>query len=159
MSQKQLEKQNEKLEKQNKKLKKKTKKGGVIILILLLIILILFAIIFLFDPLGFGNGMGILKGGNASGTTGGTAAPAQTTTAAQVTDAAPAPTYINVKVSGATYLLDGAESTVEDITAAAKAASGDVLVQITDDSATANAMDALIAALDKESLKYTIENN
>lgn len=153
-----LEKQNQKLEKQNKKLKKKNKKGGVIILILLLIILILFAIIFLFDPLGFGNGMGILKGGNASGTTGGTEAPAATATAAaEITEAAaPAPTYINVRVSGATYLLDGAESTVEDITAAAKAASGEVLVQITDDSATANAMDALIAALDKEAIKYTV---
>ncbi len=154
-----LEKQNEKLEKQNQKLKKKNKRGGTVILILILIIVILAAVIFLFDPLGFGNGMGILKGGSASGEAGGnssvtTTAPEQTSAVNEQT--APAPVTVEIRVSGATYLMDGAETTVDDIVAAAKNVSGEVIVKITDDSATANAMDALTAALEKDSIQYTI---
>lgn len=154
-----LEKKNEKLEKQNKKLRKKNKKGGALILVLILIIVLLLAIIFLFDPLGFGNGMGILKGGSASGESGGNSSVTTTTPeqTAEVTEAAaPAPTTLDVKVSGATYLLDGAESTAADIVAAAQAVSGEVIVQITDDSATANAMDALTKELESNSIQYTI---
>ena len=147
------EKKNAKLEKQNTKLKKKNKRGALVIFILLLIILILFAIVFLFDPLGFGNGMGILKNGNTQAAA---ASPAATTAA--VTEAAiPAPTYIDVKVSGATLVCNGEESTPDSIVTAAKAVSGDVEVRITDDSATANAMDALTSALDTAGVKYTIE--
>lgn len=150
---KNLEKQNEKLEKQNKKLKKKNRKGALVIFILLLIILLLFAIIFLFDPFGFGNGMGILKGG----TTQAAAASNPASTTAAVTEAAaPAPTYIDVKVSGGTLVCNGEESTPDSIVTAARAVTGDVEVRITDDSATANAMDALTAALDAASIKYTI---
>ena len=148
------EKKNAKLEKQNTKLKKKNKRGALVIFILLLIILILFAIVFLFDPLGFGNGMGILKNGNTQAAA---ASPASTTTAAVTEAAAPAPTYIDVKVSGATLVCNGEESTPDSIVTAAKAISGDVEVRITDDSATANAMDALTAALDAAGIKYTIE--
>lgn len=159
---KDYEKQNQKLEKQNKKLKKKNKRGGLVILILLLIIVILLAVIFLFDPFGFGNGMGILKGGSSSAASGGSGAAAATTTAAAVqtetTPAAPAPAYVDVKVSGGTLLYNGAEATAEDIAAAALASSsGDVLVRITDDSATQNAMETLTAVLDASGIKYTIE--
>ena len=154
---------NEKLEQQNRQLKKKNKRGGKVILILLLIILVLAAAIFLFDPLGFGNGMGILINGGASGSGSGSAAPAQTTqqtyeaevTAAPVTE--PTVTNINVTISGATYMYNGAEATVDDIIAAATDAEGEVIVKIRNDSATANAMDELIAELDKNTLPYTIE--
>ena len=154
---KDLEKQNQKLEKQNAKLKKKNKRGGIIILILLLIILILFAIVFLFDPLGFGHGMGILKGNSTSAAADGTSPAASVTAQTDTTAAEPAPTYIDVKVSGGTLLYNGAESTADEIAAAAKAVSGDVLVRITDDSATMNSMAGLTAALDAAGIKYTIE--
>ncbi len=153
---KDYEKQNQKLEKQNKKLKKKTRRGALVILILLLIIGILLAVMFLFDPLGFGNGMGILRNGTSASASGGSTA--AVTAAPDVTAATePAPTYIDVKVSGGTLICNGAESTAEEIASAAKAVTGDVLVRITDDSATQNAMEGLISALDTAGIKYTIE--
>lgn len=155
------DKHNEKLEHQNKKLKKKNRRSGKIILILLLIILILAAVIFLFDPLGFGNGMGILNNGGSGS---GSAAPAQTEQQTSEEAAVTAPpaeeptvTNIGVTISGATYIYNGSESSVADIIAAATAAEGEVIVKITDDSATANAMDALTAELDKNTIPYIIE--
>lgn len=144
---------------ENNRSGKKSRKGGIIILILILIIVLLLAAIFLFDPFNFGNGMGILKGSTASGESGGnssvtTTAPEQTPAVTE--DAAPAVTTIEVRVSGATYLYNGAESAVDDIVSAAKASGGEVIVQITDDSATANAMDALTKELEANSIQYTI---
>lgn len=150
---KDLEKANKTLEKQNKKLKKKNKRGGVVILVLLLIIVLLFLAVFLFDPLGFGNGMGILLNDKT-----GDAPQLELETASQTEEVqeAPAVANVNVTVSGKTYLLEGTEAAVDDIISSAKAAEGDVLVRITNDSATANAMQALLDALDENKISYTM---
>lgn len=147
-----LETQNSKLEKQNKKLKKKNKAGGKIILFLLLIIVILAAVMFFLDPFGWGIGPNA-KGNGGSGAA---EAPAQTTEAAETTAQQPTQVYIDVTVSGATIMFGSAESTADDVIKAAKDIGGDVIVNIHDDNATKNAMDALTAALDAEKIAFFI---
>lgn len=151
------EKENKKLEKQNEKLKKKNKAGGKFILFLLLIIAILAAVIFFFDPFGFGIGPNARQngGGNA-------AVPAVTTadTAQAETEAVPAdPTLAEFKVtvSGATYLLeDNTETTVEKIVSLFSESDSKTLVRIIDGNATQNAMEDLKKALDAEKIPYAI---
>ncbi len=152
-----LEKQNDKLEKQNKKLKKKNKAGGNVIIFLLIVIALLAAVMFLFDPFGFGLGAPFAIGG-----TGGSAAPAAApaqTTASAVTEAAvteaPEPDYIEVTVSGATYLYEGSEKTAAEI-ADICAGKGKGKVRVNDDSATQNAIDELTAALKEKSIELLI---
>jgi hypothetical protein len=153
------EKENKKLEKQNAKLKKKSRRGGKIILFLLFIIAILAALIFFFDPFGFGIGP------NASHNGGGTAAtPSATTAATEGSEAAPEATTepehavmsLDVTVKGATYLIDGKEVTADKIVDDFSA-SDKTLVSITDDSATQNAMDDLKKALDAAKIPYSIQ--
>lgn len=152
-----LERQNNKLEKQNKKLKKKNRTGGKVILFLLIIIALLAAVMFLFDPFGFGLGAPFALGTNS----GGSASPATTTaqTTAAVTEEAvteaPEPDYIEVTVSGSTYLFDGSEKTAAEI-ADICADKGKSKVRVTDDSATQNAIDELTAALKEKSIELII---
>lgn len=152
-----LDKQNQKLEKQNKKLKKKNKTGGKVIIFLLIVIALLLAVMFLFDPFGFGLGAPFAIGG-----TGGSAAPAAApaqTTASAVTEAEetepPEPDFIEVTVSGATYLYEGSEKTADEI-AGICAEKGRSKVVVNDDSATQNAIDELSAALKAKNIELLI---
>lgn len=67
-----------------------------------------------------------------------------------------APVYADVKVSGSTYMYDGSESDTDALIEAVKKLDGDVIVRITDDSATQNAMEELKQALDKNDIAYII---
>ena len=157
----QLERSNEKLEKQNRKLKKKNKTGGKIILFLLLIILIFAAVVFFLDPFGWGFNYNSLTGGN-SNSSGSAQTQAVTEPTSAATEDAPAETephvtVISVTVSGSTYLLDSAEASVDKIVKYASELNSDVIVEVKDDSATKNAMDALTAALEAAKISYTVK--
>ena len=67
-----------------------------------------------------------------------------------------APVYADIKVSGSTYMYDGSESDTDALIEAVKKLDGDVIVRITDDSATQNAMEELKQALDKNDISYII---
>ena len=140
----------EKLEKQNKKLKKKNKAGGKVIIFLLIIIALLAAVMFLFDPFGLGFGAPFAVGGPKGGAGGQTPAATSADTSPAVTEApateAPEPDYIEITVSGSTYLYNSSEKTADEI---AKICSdkGISTVIITDDSATQNAIDELLSVL------------
>ena len=152
-----LDKQNQKLEKQNKKLKKKNKTGGKVIIFLLIVIALLLAVMFLFDPFGFGLGAPFAVGGSGSSGGSGGAAPAAASadTSAAETEAAeteaPEPDFIEVTVSGSTYLYEGEEKTADEIAKICSDA-GKSTVIIIDDSATQNAIDELHAATDAAGL-------
>lgn len=146
-----LEKQNQKLEKKNKKLGKKNKRGGIIIMILILIIVLLCLAVFLFDPLGFGNGMGILLNDKTGDHP---QLQLETTASVQNEAADPEINYIDVTVSGGTYLVGGAEKSVDDIVNTAQNTENAV-VRITDNDATVNAMQALTDALRSSGTAYS----
>lgn len=148
---KDLEKANKVLEKQNKKLKKKNKKAGVIILVLLLILALLFLVVFLFDPLGFGNGMGILLNDKTGDQR---QLPLETAASTEEQPTEPEINYIDVTVSGSTYLIGKDEKTVDDIVKTAQDTENSV-VRIKDDDATVNAMQALTDALEAQSIAYS----
>ena len=145
----------DKLEKQNKKLKKKNKAGGKVIIILLIIIALLAAVMFLFDPFGLGFGAPFAVGGNNGGAGGQASAVTSADTSPAVTEApateAPEPDFIEVTVSGSTYLYEGEEKTADEIAKICSDA-GKSTVIIIDDSATQNAIDELHAATDAAGL-------
>ncbi|MBP5605365.1 MAG: hypothetical protein J6X60_07455 [Ruminiclostridium sp.] len=162
MSENDNERKTGRLEKENKKLKKRGKAKGKVILFLLLIIVILAALLFFFDPFGFGIGPNA-KGSGGAGSQGAVQGAAETipgATAAATTSAVtePAALLYNVTVSGGTYTVDsdGSETTVEAIVDFVYSADAEYIVNIHDNNATKNAMDALTAALDEKGLKYTI---
>ena len=53
-------------------------------------------------------------------------------------------------------MYDGSESDTDALIEAVKKLDGDVIVRITDDSATQNAMEELKQALDKNDIDYII---
>lgn len=67
-----------------------------------------------------------------------------------------APVYADVKVSGSTYTYDGQEADAEALVESIKKLDGEVIVRITDDSATQNAMEALKGVFDKNNIAYII---
>lgn len=146
-----LEKQNQKLEKKNKKLGKKNKRGGIIIMILILIIVLLCLAVFLFDPLGFGNGMGILLNDKT-----GDRPQLKLETTASVQDEAAEPeiNYIDVKVSDKKYFIGNEEKTVGDIVGIAQNTENAV-VRIKDDNAVENTMQTLITTLQSSGIAYS----
>ncbi len=162
MSDKDNERKTAKLEKENRKLKKRGKAKGKVILFLLLIIVILAALLFFFDPFGFGIGPNA-KGKGGAGGSGAIQGAAETvpgstaaTTLSTVTE--PAALLYNITVSGGTYMVDsdGSETTVEAIVDFVYSADAEYIVNIHDNSAVKDAMDALTSALDEKGLKYTI---
>lgn len=164
---KDLEKVNEKLEKQNRKLKRRNSAGGKIILFLLLIILIFAAIAFFIDPFGWGFNLNSLTGSTTADTqqsqqqeqtdVSATDAPKDSEAADGPAETEPQIRVISVRVSDKTYYLDNAETTADKIVETLTELDSEAAVEITDDSATKNALDALIAALEAAHIPYTIK--
>lgn len=149
---------------ENQEKKKKTDFVSVLAVIMLII-----AIIMIIAALGFGGGSGNGDGSGNSGTnisestdnqedSGET--PEKEISATEESSAEESETevspekliYIQVTVSGNTYVMDDAETTLD---AVIESASGDnIVVRITDDNAVADAMDSLISALDEKGIQY-----
>lgn len=141
-------------EKQRKNQKKKKKKNFIT---LLLIVVFIIAVILLMNYLGLGFGGGKGEGGESSADsqTSSSAEDKETTTTT-TTEAVPKE-YIGIKVSGSTYIYQGSEVTVENIAETVRLMTDNVVVVITDDNATQNAMDALTAAFEADHREYLIE--
>lgn len=145
------------------------KKGNFIPVLVVLLLII--AILMIVTSLGFGGGLGSGNGDGASVNSGvsenslsdnsGTENTHISETESE-TETVPEETtesikYIDVTVSGDTYLMNNTEKTLEAFISLAK--DGDnTVVRITDDNAVADAMDSLISALDENSISY-IEPN
>ncbi len=130
----------------------KEKKGsGGVILVLLLIIIIIALILFLGGGFGFGSGGGdgfgndaVQVEGSISDTESGTMASTS------------AINYVDVTVSGSSYLYQNSSYDLAGLIDAVKAIEGDIEIHITlDDSATANAYDDLTAALEENGIPYS----
>ena len=150
-----------------------TKKGNAfaIIAVILLVIAIALILLGLFGGLGFGNGSG---DGTGTGTDSGNTSVensvsedaenpenipessevAETETTTKETE--PEVNYMDVTVSGSSYLIDGAEVTIDEIKYSAE--NGNVIIRITDDNAIADSMDALVSALDGAEISYISQN-
>ena len=127
------------------------RRGGKIILLLLIIIILLLVIILLMSLAGFGPGAGLFGKGSGDGS----AQTSQSQSAEQNSEQGPV--YAEIKVSGGTILMDGSEISASDAADKAKSLGSDVIVRITDDNATQNAVEELKSALDSAGLAYTIE--
>lgn len=141
------------MEKQKKNQKKKKKKKlftGIIIIVIIVAVLLLMKYL----GIGFGGGKG--DGGEESSANASVSSAADETTTTTTTTAAPKE-YISIKVSGSTYIYNGVETSVEDFIGNVKLMNDNVVVSITDDNATQNAMDALTKALETEEREYLIE--
>ena len=135
------------------------------ILPIIVVILLIIAILMIVLSLGFGGGLGSGNGngdGNTSivsensssdNTEENTQVSETTETSETVTEeTTEAVTYLDITVSGNTYLLDGNETTIDDITETA--GDDNIVVRITDDNAVADAMESLISALDEKNISY-----
>lgn len=80
--------------------------------------------------------------------------PTEAETEPETTEAAPV--YADIKVSGSTYTYDGQETDTEALVESIMKLDGDVIVRITDDSATQNAMETLKSEFDKKNIAYII---
>lgn len=141
------------IEKRKKNQKKKKKKKFIT---LLLIIAFAAAVILLLKYLGPGFGGGKGKGGDSSAnSTSGVSSEAETTTTTE-TSAEPKE-FIGIKVSGSTYIYQGSEITIENFRETIRLMNDNVVVMITDDNATQNAMDALTAVFEADGREYAIE--
>lgn len=133
------------LERQNKKLKKKKKKR---LLLLLLILLLLCSIGLMMGMLGLFPGMGDdgseseSDGTSSSMSAVDTSSSQPETVTTPTTEAEPA-LYDDVKVSGSTYIYQGQVKTLEEIKTIVSNMKENVVIRITDDNATKNAMDNL----------------
>ena len=155
------EKANQKLEKQNKKLKKKNAAGGRVIIFLLLVIAVLAAVMFFLDPFGWGIGpnSGQANSGSDTSASDTAAQDAADTTAENETPAETesSQAYTDVTVSGATYIFGTQEATIDDIIKVINDSGEDILVNIYDNDATQNAMEALTSALEANGTAYSIQ--
>ncbi len=145
------------IEKQKKNQKKKKKKRLVT---LLFVIIFIAAVILLMRYLGIGFGGGKGEGGESSGSDKSVSSSVsdESQTSSQTTTPAVPKEYIGIKVSGSTYLYQGSEITLDNLTETIRLMSDNVVVLITDDNATKNAMDALTSAFDKTKREYLIES-
>lgn len=140
------------IEKRKKNQKKKKNKKFVT---LLLIVAFVAAVILLLNYLGLGFGGGKGDGGNSSSTNSGTeSSKAETTT----TTTEPQPKeFVNIKVAGSTYIYQENVITLENFRETVRLMSDNVVVMITDDNATQNAMDDLTAVFEADGREYAIE--
>ncbi|MDE6834572.1 MAG: hypothetical protein K2J39_10075 [Ruminococcus sp.] len=151
-----------------KKNKKNTKKGNALVVIVVIILIIAIALILLGL---FGKGFGFGKGnGDGSGTgisdsvessadeNSGSQADIQESSEAETTTVITEPEiyYIEVIVSGSSYLMNGTESTIDEITQSAD--NENTVIRISDDNAIADSMDALVSALDNAGISYVSQN-
>ena len=142
------------LEKQNKKLKGKAKANGRVAIILLLILLILAAIYILFKPFGFG--LGLLNngtGGSSASTAAAATSPAPETTTTTAS-AAEQVSYIDVTIKDAAYILDGNETSADDIVKAVTERDMNTIVRLHNDNGIIDAYDKLVKALEQNSITF-----
>ena len=130
------------LEKQRQKQKKKKKKK---LLGIMLIVIIIAALILIMQYLGLGLG-----GGNGKDVSASSNESSVTTT----TTAVPKEFY-DIKVSGSTYIIDERVVDLKSLVSTVKLMSDNVIVRITDDNATKNAMDDLKKALTDDGREFT----
>lgn len=141
------------IEKRKKNQKKKKKKNFIT---LLLVIAFVAAVILLMKYLGLGFGGGNGEGGDSSAnSTSGISSEAETTT--MTTTPVEPKEFVGIKVSGSTYIYQGSEITIENFRETVRLMSDNVVVMITDDNATQNAMDALTAVFEADGREYAIE--
>ena len=120
------------LEKQRQKQKKKKKKK---LLGIMLIVIIIAALILIMQYLGLGLG-----GGKGEGSGDGKDVSASSN---------------DIKVSGSTYIIDERVVDLKSLVSTVKLMSDNVIVRITDDNATKNAMDDLKKALTDDGREFT----
>ena len=147
----------------SKKEENKKKKNIDFVSVLALFMLII-AVLMIIAGLGFGKGFGFGNGdGSGSGNSDNTSISENQETSGETAENEPAEEttaeippesviYIQVTVSGSTYVTDGNETTLESITEIAK--GDNIIVRITDDNAVADAMDNLISALEENNISY-----
>ena len=138
------------LESKEKKEKKKKKKR---LLFLIIILLLLAALLAILNWLGLGLGGGKGAGGDGSGND--EATPSSSVAAVESEED---PEYFDVKVSGSSYIMN--ENSVVDLDTIVDSVKGlkdNYIVRITNDNATANAIDDLKSKLEDEGRKYITE--
>lgn len=133
--------------------KEKKGSGGLIFILLLIIIIIIALILFLGGGFGFGSGGNGF--GNDAVQVEGSISDTETGTTASVSEI----NYVDVTVSGSSYLYQNNSYDLAGLIDAVKAIEGDIEIHITlDDTATANAYDDLTAALDENGIPYSSDN-
>ena len=132
------------LEKQRQKQKKKKKKK---LLGIMLIVIIIAALILIMQYLGLGLGGGKGDGKDVS-------ASSNESSVTTTTTAVPKEFY-DIKVSGSTYIIDERVVDLKSLVSTVKLMSDNVIVRITDDNATKNAMDDLKKALTDDGREFT----
>ena len=135
------------LEKQRQKQKKKKKKR---LFGLLFVVILLAALFLLMQYLGLGLGGGKGEGSGEGKDTSTSSAETTVTT----TTAVPKEFY-DIKVSGSTYIIDERVVDLNSLISTVKLMSDNVIVRITDDNATKNAMDDLKKALTDDGREFT----
>lgn len=136
------------LEKQRQKQKKKKKKK---LLGIMLIVIIIAALILIMQYLGLGLG-----GGKGEGSGDGKDASASSNEASVTTTTTAVPKeFYDIKVSGSTYIIDERVVDLKSLVSTVKLMSDNVIVRITDDNATKNAMDELKKALTDDGREFT----
>lgn len=138
------------LEKQRQKQKKKKKKK---LLGIMLIVIIIAALILIMQYLGLGLGLGGGKG-EGSGDGKDVSASSNESSVTTTTTAVPKEFY-DIKVSGSTYIIDERVVDLKSLVSTVKLMSDNVIVRITDDNATKNAMDDLKKALTDDGREFT----
>ena len=134
------------LEKQRQKQKKKKKKK---LLGIMLIVIIIAALILIMQYLGLGGGKGEGSGDGKDVSASSNEASVTTTTTAVPKE------FYDIKVSGSTYIIDERVVDLKSLVSTVKLMSDNVIVRITDDNATKNAMDDLKKALTDDGREFT----
>lgn len=137
----------------NKKNKAKKKNKRFAVLIIILIILIGLILLMNYLGLGFGFGKGTGKKSDSDA--------ASVSQSESVSDSSNTE-YVDIKVSGSTYLYDGNEIELEKFIETLQPMKDNVVVKIIDDNATKQAMDDLKKAVENSGRSYvkqTIEDS
>lgn len=129
--------------KKNKK-KKKRKRIGALIAVLVIAVIVLLLLNYLGLGLGMGKGSG--KKDNSE----------NTSSVSQVSEDSSkiAEEYIDIKVSGSTYIYQGQEITLDKFIETVKLMADNVVVNIVDDNGTKNAVSDLETALKNDGRAY-----
>lgn len=144
------------LERQNRKLKKKKKKR---LLLLLVILLLLGSLGLMLSLTGLLPGMGDDDGDDGSAAASKTDSSAVSSSSqTETTPTAIEIVYDDVKVSGSTYIYQGQVKTLEEIKTIISNMKENVVIRITDDNATKNAMDNLTNMLIDSQRSYNLTN-
>ncbi len=136
------------LESKGRKEKKKKKKR---LLFLLIILLLLAALLAILQWLGLGLGGGKGEGGDGNGNE--SVNPSSSSAAADESSEED-PEYFDVMVSGSKYIVDNNLIDLDTISSRVKGLKDNYIIRISNDNATANAMDDLKARLDAEGRKF-----